>query len=183
MANNETGNIEASGAFDKKMGNVSSRFIMIKYLCCMFLILFTSSPNELFSQENKDTEWHEFSSIKHKKERNIIIMKEHINKKESRNIYVALVDLNGDGVSEVIAYIYSFEFCGAQKVCPLLIYGYKNNKLSSLISKNNIIGIPIDMSTNINSPPKLIGIRRKNHKDLPDIIVNKVILKWNGSNY
>jgi hypothetical protein len=127
-----------------------------------------------------------FSSTKHSLERNLIMKHEKISAQDLKKglVYIALRDLNDDGVKEIFSYIEIFNYCGQQTGCPFNIYKIENEKLKSLLPKYFADGFPIFIDINNSGKQNVVGILSSKTDGWRDIFIDsKTIWKWNGKSY
>jgi hypothetical protein len=144
--------------------------------------------NNISSKQNKslNIELLIFSSTKYSLERNLIMKYEKISTQDLNNglIYIALKDLNNDGVKEIFSYIEIFNYCGQQTGCPFNIYKIENGKIKSLLPKYFTNGFPIFIDINDSGKQSLVGILSSKTDGWRDIYIDsKTIWKWNGKSY
>jgi len=134
--------------------------------------------------------WLTFSSTEHSYERSFIKKNEHIPTKAPKpkydKIFIALADLNDDGVKEIFAYIIDIDgihYCG-QIGCPLNIYGIKSGKLISLLRPEFIHGFPMFIEIDNTGKQNEIGILPSKTQGWHDIVLKGgTVWKWNGKKY
>jgi hypothetical protein len=127
-----------------------------------------------------------FSSTKHSFERNLIKKYDNISAQDLKKglIYIALKDLNDDGVKEIFSYIEIFNYCGQQTGCPFNIYKIENKKLKSLLPQYFAYGFPIFIDINDSGIQNIVGILSSKTLGWRDIVVDsKTIWQWNGKSY
>lgn len=127
-----------------------------------------------------------FSSTKYSHERNLVKIYERIRPALLKygRIFIALADLNDDGIKEIFAYIDIFEYCGQQIGCPLNIYKVKNGKLISLLRPNFIDGFPMFIEIDNTGKQNEIGILTSTTMGWRDIALKGgTVWKWNGKDY
>ena len=145
--------------------------------------------------------WLTFSSTKYSHERNLV--KEHMRmtayeryerslaQKSGRKssfdtgrIFIALADLNDDGVKEIFSYINISNYCGQQTGCPLNIYRIKSGKLISLFRPEFIRGFPMFLEIDNAGKQQGIGILPSKTMGWRDIALKGgTVWKWNGKDY
>ncbi|QWK13014.1 MAG: hypothetical protein KNN14_09290 [Aquificota bacterium] len=162
--------------------------IFRRYRVALFLLLFVLTASQTALAENKGTQintkhikWLDFSATKYSYERNLVreLEKEDIEEaekltKQKVEILIALEDINGDGIMDVIAYFYHTYYCGSLG-CFVEIYINKKGQLS-----------PINFAFVLPEPK--IGIIKSKSYGWYDLIVmdsngNYRKLKWNGKEY
>jgi len=130
--------------------------------------------------------WLVFSPTEHTYERELVIKHEHIKRSQLKTgrIYIALKDLNDDGVKEIFAYVDIFDYCGQQDGCSLYIYTINKVKLLSIGPDE--LGLPmfIDYGEGSQKLQKLIGILPTKTSGWHDIYLSgETVWKWNGKHY
>jgi hypothetical protein len=130
-----------------------------------------------------------FSHSKHSYERNLVREHEHISsaKFKTGKIYLALVDLNDDGIKEIVSYLDIFNYCGQETGCPLNIYIIANGKLTSLLMHDHPIfnhGFPMFIEIDKTGKQSVIGILSSTTMGWKDILIKgETIWKWHGNYY
>jgi hypothetical protein len=184
------------------IGKNNQKFNMHKTISIITLILCTLillnnlcaaddlpiKANNILNKQNKsiDIEWLIFSSVKYSQELNLIKQYEKVSTQDLKNglIYIALKDLNNDGIEEIFSYIEIFNYCGQQTGCPFNIYKNENGKLRSLLPHSFSNGFPIFINLNNSGKQNMIGILLSKTAGWQDILIdNKTIWKWNGKSY
>jgi hypothetical protein len=146
-----------------------------------------SNIKKIDSKTKPDVKWLIFSATQHSSARNLLIKQMHIRKSKLKTgkLYIALEDLNDDGVNEVFVYIDSYYYCGNETGCPLNIYKVENKQLKSVLTPLFInIGFPMFININKNGEQKEIGIVSNKTEGWHDILIRgNTIWKWNDSYY
>jgi hypothetical protein len=130
-------------------------------------------------------EWLIFSSTKYSHERNLVIKHERILPRHIKHgqIYIALEDLNSDGIKEIFAYIVNSYFCGTIG-CSFNIYKIKNKKVVSLIRPIFAAGFPMNIELDNKGRQNKIGILTSKTMGWRDITIDEnTIWSWKGKNY
>jgi hypothetical protein len=146
-----------------------------------------SAPKESLNitDSSSKVRWLVFSSTDHAHERGLVQKWVHISARDSKSgrIYIALADLNDDGIKEIFAYIEIAAYCG-QMGCPLGIYQIKNRKLKSLFPSELSHGIPMSIEMDSKGNQNVIGILSSKTMGWRDIANSKeAVWKWNGQSY
>ena len=134
----------------------------------------------------KQIKWLNFSSTNYSHERNLVRKHERVPASEVKyaRIYIALEDLNDDGIKEIFAYIESSYYCGREVGCPLNIYRVKNGKLISLLSPKFKNGFPLFIEVDNIGKQNMIRILPNKTMGWHDIAIDKLtVWKWNGKSY
>ena len=130
----------------------------------------------------KDLKMLNFSLTKHSRERSLVRKRLRIAAKDKdASIYIALADLDDDGINEIFSYVESTYFCGTLG-CPLDIYSLKNNILKSLLDFDE--GFPLVLDIDKTGKQSVIGVLPSKTLGFHDVyIVNRTVWKWNGKRY
>jgi hypothetical protein len=126
-----------------------------------------------------------FSSTEHSFERNLVMKHERIRFKTGR-IYIALADLNvnDDGIKEIISYIDILDYCGQETGCPLNIYRIVDGKLTSLLMPRFNDGFPMFIEIDKTGKQNVIGILSNTTMGWHDILIGgETAWKWHGKYY
>jgi len=130
-----------------------------------------------------------FSATEHSVERNLVRKHERIkpSRLKTGKIYIALADLNGDGVKEIISYIDIFYYCGQETGCPLNIYRTVNDKLIPLLMRDHPIfnrGFPMFIEIDEAGRQNVIAILSSTTMGWHDILIKgETVWKWYGKYY
>lgn len=147
----------------------------------------TSPPYQEKSREN--IEWLVFSATEHQRERQLVMKHEHITPKELERfgeIYIALADLNDDGVQEVFAYWNVKDSCGTLG-CSFAIYRVSGHRLFSLLgSEFDPGGFPIFIDIDKGGHQNVFGVLQSKTMGWHDIALHHkeyTRWRWKGEYY
>jgi len=135
---------------------------------------------------NTKIKWIVFYLANYQKERILVNKYNHITNSKDKyaKVFIAVADLNDDGVNEIFSYIKGSYFCGDQLGCPFNIYKLQNNKLISLLSPDFSDGFPLIMDIQEANQQKVIGILNQKTRGMHDIFIgNDTVWKWTGKSY
>ena len=148
----------------------------------------TSPPSREKTREN--IEWVVFSLTEHQRERQLVMKHEHISPKELGRfdeIYIALADLNDDGVQEVFAYWSVGASCGTLG-CSFAIYRVSGHRLVSLLgSEWDPFGFPTFIDIDKNGHQNVFGVLDSKTRGWRDIVLHHkeeyTRWRWKGNYY
>ena len=114
----------------------------------------------------------------------MVIRHERIRRKElekSTGLYIALADLDDDGIQEIFAYMNIDGLCGKYG-CAIGIYRRTDHRLVSLLNES---GFEMDFLIDRKGRQKYWGILSTKTNGLHDIVTQggKETWKWNGKVY
>jgi hypothetical protein len=142
----------------------------------------------LSEKELARVKWLEFSPTKYQRERELVIRKENVIhedlRERGRKIYIALSDLNDDGVQEALAYLDLGRYCGLEG-CRMNIYRMKGQRLTSLFYSEWEHGFIVDIDIGEGGRQKRVGILPNKTRGWHDIVGygNEIAWTWGGENY
>jgi len=128
-----------------------------------------------------------FSASEHQRERQMVMKREHITAKDLRKvgkIYIALADLNDDGVPEIFVYEIVPGFCGTIG-CPFNIYQVRGQGLVPLLDPNGD-SFPMDIDFDKKGRQNVFGVLRSKTMGWHDIALHEektARWRWKGDHY
>lgn len=147
------------------------------------LLVLVSYVNGLFANDKKDMlkTYPVFSLTKYEKER-VKIWKHFKHRKVNKwdKAYIALEDLNGDGVDEIFAYIDSFDYCGQMTGCYLYIFKNNDKKLKHLTERMHSLPTFEQMKIGEDGSQSFIAVLREKYNGWNKLLKRTTILKYNG---
>jgi len=148
------------------------------------------SDNKNNTAEEAKVIYPRFSYIKYQKERDMILEDikdsiEEINKLDYTikevAIPIALHDINGDGVEDIIAGLQHPYFSGYKNTCSVVIYMYDDNKENiTFFITLTLANLIIDEETGEQDNFSIINVEGEKWDEF---LVNGVSWKWNGEEY
>jgi len=147
----------------------------------------TASPQ---GKENsrKDIEWLVFSATERQHERQMVMKHEHITPRDLKagagSVYIALADLNDDGIQEIFAYTEAGGICGTMG-CPFNIYQVKGQGLVSILGLDGDT-FPIFIDFDNKGRQNVFGVLRSKTMGWHDIALHDEKTfrwRWQGKHY
>lgn len=187
--------------FSQKINNKNRFFPFSVLIFSLLVSLLQLTANQISRADGENPQinsdissnitWLIFSSTEYSYERNLVRKHERIITFKSKKgeiidvpIFIAVVDLNDDGVGEIFAYIDFYYYCGQQTGCPLNIYKIKNGKLMSLLEPQFRDGFPMFIEINGTGKQNMIGILPSKTMGWHDIALKGgTVWKCNGKDY
>jgi hypothetical protein len=132
----------------------------------------------------QNVKWLAFSATQHQRERELVIRHERINrkllKKEGSNLYIAVADLNGDGIPEIFAYMDILGYFG-NLGCVTNVYRIKGRGLAYLFTE---FGFNLWLGDGNVKDQKVIGILPSTANGWHDIVIvmddQETVWKWDA---
>ena len=134
-----------------------------------------------------DIEWLAFSPSEHQRERQMVMKHEHIRAKDLMKvgkIYIAVADLNEDGIQEIFVYEVAPLSCGTMG-CAFNIYQVRGQGLVSLLNLDGD-SFPIDIDFDKKGRQNVFGVLRSKTMGWHDIALHEektVRWRWKGDHY